>query len=122
MSEFWWGVLALPLIALAVAAAVAAVFGSWLLLEQWSAARFRKLEPIKMPEALGGEMELWTMGDLGLRGAFASVILSGAQVRTLRLGSAALFLAWGKPDKAATKKIQKALQRTLHEIAKEQAN
>lgn len=119
MSEFWWGVLALPLIAIAIASAVAAIFGSWLLLENWSAARFRKLEPVKMPEALGGEMKLWSQGDLGLRGGFASVILAGGQVRSLRLGSAALILAWGKPDKVESRKIQRALTNALIEVAKE---
>ena len=43
MNAFWWGVLALPLAVLALAAVVAAVFGSWLLLEKWSAYRWRKL-------------------------------------------------------------------------------
>jgi hypothetical protein len=119
VTEFWWGVLALPLIALALSAAAAAVFGTWLLLEKWSAGRYRKLEPVQMPEAVGGELKLWTMGDLGLRGAFASVVLSGGQVRMLRLGSAALILAWGKPDSQDTKKIQRALQRALQEVAKE---
>ena len=119
MTEFWWGILALPLIALALAAAIAALFGSWLLLEKWSAGRFRKLEPVRMPEALGGEMQIWTQGDLGLRGGFASVILAGGEVRTLRLGSAALFLAWGKPDKAESRKIQRALLKALLEIAKD---
>ena len=121
MSEFWWGVLALPLIALALSAAIASVFGSWLLLEKWSASRWRKLEPIRMPEALGGEMKLWSAGDVGLRGSFASVILAGGQVRTLRIGSAALFIAWGKPDKANSRKIQRALSRALIEVAKESA-
>jgi hypothetical protein len=54
-----------------------------------------------------------------MRGAFASVILAGGQVRSLRLGSAALFLAWGKPNSADTKKIQKALRNALYEVAKE---
>lgn len=121
MSEFWWGVLALPLIALALSAAVAAVFGSWLLLEKWSASRWRKLEPVKMPEALGGELKLWTMGDLGLRGAFASVVLAGAQVRMLRVGSAAIFITWGKSGKAESRKIQAALRTALYDIAKEEA-
>lgn len=119
MSEFWWGVLALPLIALAIAAGVAAIFGSWLLLEKWSASRWRKLEPINMPRAIGKEMGLWTAGEIGLRGAFASVILAGGEVRSLRLGSAALFLAWGKPDKANSRKIQRALSKALLEVAKE---
>jgi len=121
MNEFWWGVLALPLIALALSAAVASVFGAWLLLEKWSASRWRKLEAVKMPEALGGEMKMWTMGDLGLRGSFASVILSGGQVRTLRVGSAAIFIAWGKPDKADSRKINTALRNALYEVAKQDA-
>jgi len=121
MSEFWWGVLALPIIALAIAAGVAAIFGSWLLLEKWTASRWKKLEPVRLPEAIGGELKMWTMGDLGLRGSFASVVLAGGQVRTLRIGSAAIFFAWGKPDEAATRKIQTALRNALYEVAKEDA-
>ena len=121
MSEFWWGVLALPIIALAIAAAVAALFGSWLLLEKWEAGRWRKLEPVKMPEEIGSEMKLWTQGDIGLRGSFASVVLAGGQVRTLRIGSAALFLAWGKPEPAASRKINNALKNALLEVAKQDA-
>jgi len=121
VSEFWWGVLALPVIALALAAVSAAVFGGWLLIEKWSAGRYRKLEPVRMPEAIGGELKLWTMGEMGLRGTFASVVLSGGQVRTLRLGSAALFIAWGKPDRRDAKKMQRALQNALQEVAKEEA-
>ena len=121
MSAFWWGVLALPLAALTLAAVVAAVFGSWLLLEKWSAYRWRKLEPIKLPEALSGELELWTSGDLGSRGSSAATILAGARVRMLRLGSGAVFFAWGRPDFANARKIQTALRNALLEVAKEQA-
>lgn len=121
MSEFWWGVLALPLIALTLAAAVAALFGSWLLLEKWAESRWRKLQPVNLPEALGGELNLWTAGDLGLRGSFASVILAGGNVRMLRLGPAAMFFAWGKPDKANSRMIQTALRNALHDVAKDAA-
>lgn len=119
MNAFWWGVLALPLAALTLTAVVAAVFGSWLLLEKWSAHRWRKLEPVKLPEVLGGELELWTAGDLGPRGSSASTILAGARVRMLRLGAGAIFFAWGKPDVATARKIQTALRNALLEVAKE---
>jgi len=39
MSDFWWGVFALPLVLLAVAVAVYAVLGSWLVLEKWAEHR-----------------------------------------------------------------------------------
>lgn len=39
MSDFWWGVLALPLILVAIATAVAIVLGAWLLMERWSERR-----------------------------------------------------------------------------------
>lgn len=119
MTEFWWGVLALPIIALAVAAAAAAVFGGWLLVEKWFEGRWKKLNAVSLPEAIGdSEMRLWTSGDLGIRGAFASVILSGGQVRGLRLGSAALFFAWGKNDDKDSRMIQRALRDALFEVAK----
>lgn len=118
MTDFWWGVLALPLIALTLAAAIAAVFGSWLLLEKWARGRYRKLEPIKWPEDIGAEMNLWTMGDLGQRGTAASTILAGAHVRMLRLGSGAVFFAWGKPKVATGRKIQTALRNALLDVTK----
>lgn len=119
MTEFCWGVLALPLIALAVAAAAAAVFGGWLLVEKCFEGRWKKLNPVSLPEAIGdSEMRLWSAGDLGIRGAFASVILAGGKVRGLRLGSAALFFAWGKNDDKDARMIQKALRDALFEVAK----
>ena len=121
MNEFWQGVLALPLIALIASAAVAALFGSWLLLEKWTAFRYRKLDPIKWPEVLNGEMELWTAGDLGHRGTTAATILAGAHVRRLRLGSGVVIFAWGKPEFAVGRKTHKALQKALFDVAKEDA-
>lgn len=118
MSDFWWGVLALPLIALTLAAAIAALFGSWLLLEKWATFRYRKLEPITWPEELGGETALWTAGDLGHRGTTAATILAGAHVRRLRLGSGVAIFAWGKPEVRIGRKIHKALQKALVEVTK----
>lgn len=121
MNDFWWGFFALPLTALVLAAAAAAIFGSWLLVENWSKSRYRKLEPIKWPEELGGELKLWTAADLGHRGTAASTILAGAHVRMLRLGSGAVFFAWGKPEVPTGRKILRALQKAVSEIAKEEA-
>jgi len=119
MTEFWWGVLALPIIAAAVAVAAGAVFGAWLLVEKWFEGRWKRLKPVSLPEAIGdSEMRLWTSGDLGMRGAFASVILAGGKVRGLRLGSAALFFAWGKNDGKDSRMIQKALRNALFEVVK----
>lgn len=118
MSDFWWGVLALPLIALVVAAAAAALFGSWLLLEKWTASRYRKLEPVELPEAFNQERDFWTAGDLGKRGAVASIVLAGGNVHMLRIGSGAIFFAGGKPDKANSRMIQRALQKALLDVAK----
>ena len=119
MSDFWWGFFALPLTALTIAAAAAAIFGSWLLIENWSKARYRKLEPIEWPEELGGELELWTAGDLGHRGTTAATILAGAHVRRIRIGTGVAIFAWGKPEFGVGRKIHKTLQRALSEIAKE---
>ena len=121
MNEYLAGLLTVPAILLLLALAGAAVFGTWLLLEKWAASRWRKLEPIQMPEALGGELNLWTLGHLGLRGAYASVILAGAHVRSLRVGSAAVMIAWGKPDKKTARTIGNALSRSLVEVAQEEA-
>lgn len=121
MNDFWWGVLALPLIALTLSAAVAALFGSWLLLEKWATSRFRKLEPVKLPEVFNQDKDFWTVGDLGKRGAFASVVLAGGTVHMLRIGSGAIFLVGGKPEIANSRKIQRALQVALLEVAKETA-
>ena len=121
MNDYWAGLLTIPAILLLLALAGIAVFGAWLLLEKWSASRWRKLEPIHMPEALGGELKLWTQGQLGLRGSYASVILAGAHVRSLRIGSAAVMIAWGKPDKKTARTIGNALSRSLVEVVKEEA-
>lgn len=118
MSDFWWGVLALPLGALTLSAAVAALFGSWLLLEKWATSRWRKLEPVKLPEAFAKDLDFWTVGDLGKRGAFASIVLAGGTVRMLRIGSGAIFLVGGKPDEANSRMIQRALQKALLDVAK----
>jgi hypothetical protein len=39
VSEFWWGVVALPLAALSLALVVYTVIGSWLVLEHWFSRR-----------------------------------------------------------------------------------
>lgn len=121
MSEFWWGVLALPLIALAVAASAGAVFGAWLLVEKWFEMRWLKLKPVELPEAIGrGEMQLWSAGDLGVRGSFSSVMLSGGKVRGIRIGTGAIFFAWGKHDTKKARTIQTALRNALYEVVKEE--
>lgn len=118
MSEFWWGVLALPIIVAAVAGAACLGFGAWLLIEKWFVGRYRKLEPIRFSEAFGDDHKFWTVASLGLRGGIASLILAGAHARLVKFGSAAVVIIWGKPDGRATRRINTALTNAMTEVSK----
>lgn len=118
MSEFWWGVMALPIILASTAGAAAAVFGAWLTIERWARGRWGKLQPVSFPHHVGGKLDLWTAGDLGKRGQFAASILAGGTVRGFGIGTWAILAAGGKPDPTASRMIEKALRAALLDVAK----
>lgn len=122
MSEFWWGVLALPLIALVAAVGVAAVFGGWLLLEKWYEHRFNKMKPISLPRSIGGrKLEMWTLGDLGQRGRIAANVLTRPHAFMFQVfvGGGALIYVGGTPSLAAVNTVDRSLSRAVQEVAKE---
>jgi hypothetical protein len=124
MSEFWWGVLALPLIAAALGVAAIALFGGWLLLEKWYESRFRKLESISLPEELSGRLSsIWTLGNSGARGAVASNVLTRPHAFMFQpiMGGCALVFVAGKPDIKLVHTVNRAIDKALLDVAKEDA-
>lgn len=124
MSEFWWGVLALPIIAVAVAAAVGAVIGAWLIIDKWSEARWRKLPPIDLPDKhfypWGGSG--WLPGHSGLRGGYLSLLLTGMKGFTIRVtGSVGIIFVWGsdKSNQQRAKLLRRALDKAMVDVSKE---
>jgi hypothetical protein len=75
VSDFWWGVLALPLIAVAVSAAACIVFGTWLVVEHWAEGRTRELN-----------YDPDDHGDPFHRRTPAAVVLVAPKLRRFRLG------------------------------------
>lgn len=124
MSEFWWGVLSLPIIIVAVAAAVAAVLGTWHLIDAWSEARWRKLPPVAMPEKYGTPKGFngWTNGDSGRRGAFISLLLTGMKGFGFRVTSnIGVLVIYGatKSDQQRAKILHRALEKAMVEVSKD---
>ena len=85
MDNFWFGLLALPVLAIAVAAAAAALFGSWLLYEKWAKGRGLKLQEVQMPTTVSAKFDVTTLPDFNGRDVFASLVLTSRKVRFLRL-------------------------------------
>jgi hypothetical protein len=123
MSEFWWGVLALPIIVAALAVAAIAVFGAWCLLELWGKRRFNRLRAVKVSENAGAKFSLWTQPQTGLRGALTSMLLTGTKGFMMQLStSTALIILHGIPDDPSRARIlNKALERAIIECSKEEA-
>lgn len=124
MSDFWWGVLALPIVVVALAVAASAAFGAWLLFEKWSAGRWASLQDIRVPEKVGrdGGFQTWTAAHSGNRGGYLSMLLAGGRGFRFRLtpSTAVLFVSAGKTDIPRAKIIRRALDRALEEAAKAQ--
>lgn len=122
MSEFWWGVLALPIIVTALAAAASAVMGAWTLYEKWAIQRWTRLQEVQVPEKIGaeGRFQTWTAARTGNRGGYLSLLLAGGKGFCFRLtpGTAVLFLSAGKADTKKARIIREALERMLSESAK----
>ncbi|SEE83048.1 hypothetical protein SAMN04489740_2705 [Arthrobacter alpinus] len=124
MTEFWWGVLSLPIIVLAAAAAVGATIGAWHLIDQWSQARWRKLPPVEMPVQYGDPKGWngWTLGKSGTRGAFLSLLLTGMKGFTVRITSGlAIMVVYGtdKRDQQRSAILYRALDKAMADVCKE---
>lgn len=127
MSEFWWGVLALPIIAVAVAAAVGAVIGAWILIDKWSVDRWSKLPPVELPVKFsrpwgGGG---WTPGYAGKRGAYTSLLLTTMKGFTIRITSGIaiqVIYGGGKLDIQRSKLLLRALEKAMVDVSEEAAN
>jgi hypothetical protein len=124
VSEFWWGVLALPVIALAVGAAAAALLGGWLLAEKWYERRFQKLDAVRLPEEIGAKFSIWTLGNSGARGAIAANILTRPHAFMFQpiMGGCALILVAGKPDVKLVHLVNRSIDKALLDVCKEDAN
>lgn len=122
MSEFWWGVLSLPIVVAALAVTASAVMGAWLLYEKWATQRWTRLQEVQVPEKIGteGRFQTWTAARTGNRGGYLSLLLAGGRGYCFRLtpGTAVLFLSAGKTDTKRARIIRAALERTLSESAK----
>ncbi|ACL42289.1 hypothetical protein Achl_4338 (plasmid) [Pseudarthrobacter chlorophenolicus A6] len=124
MSDFWWGVLALPIVVVMLAVAASAFFGAWLLYEKWSAGRWARLQEIRVPEKVGrnGGFQTWTAAHSGNRGGYLSMLLAGGRGFRFRLTPriAVLFVSAGKTDIERAKIIRRALDSALEEAARSQ--
>lgn len=124
MSDFWWGVLALPIVVVALAVTASAVLGAWLLYEKWSARRWAGLQEIRIPEKIGrdGGFQTWTAAHSGNRGGYLSMLLAGGRGFRFRLTprTAVLFVSAGKTDIKRAKVIRRALDSALEEAVKSQ--
>ena len=128
MSEFWWGVLALPIVLVSVAAAAAAVFGAWLLIEKWRKHRYASLSqtatwPVKsrMNDDPTQRPLMWVgkPADLGDRGLAAVHVLLWPKVSffiPLR-GTGIIFMRGGyKVEPQLQKNMARAIRSAMEDI------
>jgi hypothetical protein len=120
MSEFWWGVLSLPIIAVAVAAAASAVFGGWLLIEKWSIGRWHKISAAETPHMCGTpKFPMWAAPNLGRLGAYTSLMAAGARGFDISIGAgkAIIFVSATAKDAQRARLISRAIERAMIDIA-----
>lgn len=123
MTEFWWGILALPLIALSVAAAAAALFGAWLLYEKWVGGRLEQLAPIDIASAIGSsKFPLRTATRLGARGRLATMMLLANKAGYFRVSpnlAIAFVTVQGIREPKEIRAVQTAIEKTIDDLTEQ---
>lgn len=109
MSDFWWGVVALPLIALTAAITVYAVLGAWLVAEHWFERRT-------------GQMNYEADDNAHLRVRPAAWVMAAPKLRRFRIGYGCTLLyvrGINHVTKDSWYSIETALGRSVAEIDRE---
>lgn len=130
-NQFLMGVLALPVLAVIIAAAVAAVFGAWVVLEKWRSGRYGKLArpaewPTKSRHNEPGQRPVMFLGrpaHLGDRGKAGASILTWPHLVFFQiLPGAALMFVWGglKTDPKLRGNMERALRKAMEDINDEE--
>lgn len=123
MTEFWWGVLALPLIALSVAAAAAALFSAWLLYERWVGGRLEKLAPIDIGSHVGSEnFPIRTATRLGGRGRLAAMLLLANKAGYFRVSpnlAITFVTVQGIRSPKEIRAVQTAMEKTIDDLTEQ---
>jgi hypothetical protein len=123
MSDAYWaGLLTIPLILLALAIAVAAIFGAWIVIEKWAERRLQKLPEVRITRLSGGPGDKFrtrTITDLGGRGRFAALLLTIDKAWFFKIGpNTGLALIHGKGNQSYdTRFMTNALQAAVHAAA-----
>jgi hypothetical protein len=78
-DDYWAGMFTIPAVLLAIAVAVSALLGAWIIVEKWAEGRLQKLPEVRITRLLGGPGDKFrtrTVTDLGGRGRFAALFLT----------------------------------------------
>lgn len=110
MSDFWWGVLALPLIVLGVAVLVGTVLGTWLLAEHWAKGRTAEMnfEPDWQSTAYRRTPAAW--------------VLAAPKMRRFKLGFGCALLyvrGMNRVEKTTWQRIERAVSNSINDVDKE---
>jgi hypothetical protein len=111
VSDFWWGVLALPLILVGLGLAVTVVLGGWLLAERWFERRT-------------GQMNYEPDDTAHLRVRPATWVMAAPKLRRFRLGYGCTLLfvrGINRVSKDGWYSIEAALGRSVADIDRERA-
>lgn len=125
MSEFFWGMLALPLLAVVAALAAGGIMWGWEQIDTWRERRFDKLTEVRLarPAVKLGDHQMWTKPDLGRRGLIAANIMTRpkAYLFTPLAGIGFIFVG-GMPDVKRVLFFNRVLNDTVLEVQKREAD
>lgn len=124
MSEFWWGVLSLPIVLASIGVAAGALLGGWRALEWWYENR---IVGLRQPARFGerpGPIGFMTVSHLGDRRQIVSALAVVPRCIVVNIfpGRAVVFVGKGhKVNLAEQKRVWQAIEKAMHDIATEEA-